>query len=296
MIRILTISSLLLAGAVSAFAATPDAIDQFVSGFATPTRLTGKIARWDAGVCPIVLGQQPDFVNYISQRVKAVAAQADAPVNNDAACTPNVEIIFTRMPQDLLNDIRDHHSDFLGYTENGDERKQMATVTRPLQAWYATQTVDHRGATRIDAARRPGEGVPLPCFTCTGRAVGPTEYLSDATFSSWNGSRINEGVHSSFHHVLIVADVNKLKGYEAGPLADYIAMLALTQIISLDVCQPLPSITTMMGKGCEAKTGKLSETDLAYLRGLYAMNPERLRFVSQKGSIADSMKQALAGH
>ena len=43
---------------------------------------------------------------------------------------------------------------------------QLATVTRPIQAWYTTQTRDLRGMSRIDSALRQGEGVAMPCFTC----------------------------------------------------------------------------------------------------------------------------------
>ena len=45
------------------------------------------------------------------------------------------------------------------------------------------------------------------------------------------------------HHVIIV--IPRLKEYEMGSLADYIAMLALAQMESLDACQPLPSIVNV---------------------------------------------------
>jgi hypothetical protein len=42
---------------------------------------------------------------------------------------------------------------------------------------------------------------------------------------------VSAGVRSGFNRIIIVADINKLAGIEAGPLADYIAMLALTQLV-----------------------------------------------------------------
>jgi len=67
-------------------------------------------------------------------------------------------------PQALLDNVREHDPDFLGFAESAAERARLAAVTRPLQAWYTTQTRDLHGLNRIDSARRPGEGVPLPCF------------------------------------------------------------------------------------------------------------------------------------
>jgi len=60
-------------------------------------------------------------------------------------------------------------------------------------------------------------------------------------------------VRSAFYHILIVADPGKLQDHGIGPLADYIAMLALTQVNSLDGCKPLPSIVKHAGQGLRGK-------------------------------------------
>jgi hypothetical protein len=61
--------------------------------------------------------------------------------------------------------------------------------------------------------------------------------------------------------------------YEIGSIADYISMLALTQLNSLDTCQQLPSIVNMLAPGCDRKSNALTDSDTAYLRGLYKMSP-----------------------
>ena len=53
-----------------------------------------------------------------------------------------------------------------------------------------------------------------------------------------------------------------------GAVGDYIAMLALTQLSSLDTCQALPSIVNLLAPGCAQKPDGLTENDVAYLRGL----------------------------
>jgi len=295
MVRIFTVSAVLMAGILAAGAApqSREAVDTFVESFVTPTRMTGKIARWEDGVCPRAVGQRPAIAKILTQRVKDLAAFAGAPVNDSQSCTPNIEIVFTASPQALLDNVRAHDADFLGFAENSRERERLATVTRPIQAWYTTQTRDQRGMNKIDSAHRGGEGVPLPCFTCLGRSAGPTAYVSGATYASVTGNRISDGVRSAFYHVLIVADPSKLQDHGIGPLADYIALLALTQINSLDSCRPLPSIVNMLAKDCATKTDMLTKNDATYLRGLYKMSADRRLLATQKGEIADQMNAAL---
>jgi hypothetical protein len=275
-------------------------VEGFVSSFVTPTHMTGKIARWEGnGICPVTVGQRPVIAAYVSQRVKEIAAAAGAPVNARATCTPNIEIVFTRTPQALLDNVRQHDADYLGYAASSAEREKLATVTRPIQAWYTTQTKDLRGSGSIDSGRSRGAGASMsnftyvPCVGCLGRNPAPIE-LADAKFGSVSGNRISDGMRSVLYHVLVVIDPGKVQDYEIGPLADYIAMLALTQLNSLDVCQQLPSIVNILAPGCERKPNSITEDDLAYLRGLYKMSSEK-SLVVQQNEIADRMSETMAG-
>lgn len=277
-----------------------EVVDGFVASFVAPTHMTGKIARWESGVCPVTVGQRPAVAAYVSQRVREIAAAARAPVNTWKTCTPNIEIVFTRTPQELLDNVRQHDADYLGYAANSAEREKLATVTRPIQAWYTTQTKDLRGSGSIDSGRAKGAGASMsnftyvPCSGCRGGNPGPIQ-LGDARFASVTGNRVSDGMRSALYHVLIVVDPGKLQDNEIGPLADYIAMLALTQLNSLDVCQQLPSIVNILAPGCERKPNGITEDDLAYLRGLYQMSPEK-SLVVQRNEIADRMTETMAGH
>jgi hypothetical protein len=86
----------------------------------------------------------------------------------------------------------------------------------------------------------------------------------------------------------------KLADYEVGTLADYIAMLALTQLNSLDVCQQLPSVINLLAPNCPSPPDAISESDLGYLRGLYSMSADGNLRMQQDG-IAHQMKQSLRG-
>jgi hypothetical protein len=265
----------------------------FIHGLATPTRMTGKIARWEDAICPVTVGLRPDFVKFINRRLMEIAAQTGAPVNGKTGCGPNIAIVFTTTPQALVANVRKKHPMLLGYYDNSAQLEKLATVVRPIQAWYMTATRDVQGGLQIDGAKPAGviNDMEFPCDICGGGKI----ILHPDGVATTTGSRLGDGLRSDLYNVIIVADPTKLLNYEIGSLADYIAMLALTQLDSLDTCQQLPSIVNMMAKDCDKKTDALTENDRAYLRGLYKMSPGRtLR--TQQDEIAYRMEQDLAGH
>jgi hypothetical protein len=267
-------------------------LEKFIEGFTIPSRITGKMARWQDGICPVTIGLAPRFAAFITRRVRDVAAQAGAPVNAGTGCKPNIEIVFTATPQALIDRTRKDHPGFLGYYDNDAQLEKLATVSRPIQAWYTTATQDLHGKVEIDSGKTIGPGLEvwLPCPRTPGVCL---VNLPNARAEAVTGSRLGDGLRSALYHVIIVADPNKLLAFEIGPLADYIALLALSQINIPESCQPLSSIVNLLGS-CGQKSGALTENDLGYLKGLYHMGPERtLR--TQQDEIAYQMEQTLSG-
>jgi hypothetical protein len=254
----------------------PGAVNAFVDSLAVPTHMTGKIARWEKPICAVAVGQQPPVARFVTQHLIAVAAAAGAPVSSDTGCTANVQIVFTTTPQALLDSVRAKDTDYLGYAASTAEREKLAMVTHPIQAWYSTETRDLRGRVTIDSGRDRG----VDTAASTARVTG---------------NLISEGLHTGFHHILVVVDLSKLPGQEIVPLSDYIAVLALAQVDSLDGCRQLPSILNLLVRDCARKSDHITENDLAYLSGLYKMDPNR-RFATQKSDLAGQMAQTLARH
>lgn len=268
-----------------------EVMQDFVKSLAASTRFTGKIARWSDGICPVVAGLPPGFTKFVRVRLREIATQVGAPVNTNPSCKPNIEIGFTAKPQALVDKLRRTNPDYLGYHDNQEQLDRLATVTRPIQAWYLTSTQDVNGTVLVDGAKIAGIGLRVPCGFCPG---GYT-YLPNARALAVTGSRLGDGLRSGLYHVTIVADPSQLKEYEIGSLADYIAMLALTQPGSLDTCQQLPSIVNMLAKDCGIKSDALTENDTAYLRGLYKMGPDR-SLQTQRDEIAYQMEKELTKH
>jgi hypothetical protein len=271
-----------------------EAIHDFVQAFTAPTRLTGKIARWENGICPVTVGIRPGFINFVTQRVRVVAATVGAPVDVSATCKPNIEIVFTTKPQALLDNIRKNQKSFLGYYDNQDQLAKLATVTRPIQAWYTTATRDLMGNLQVDGGQTAGNGLDIS-YRCPPPQRGMcTMHLSNAHAAAVTGTRLGDGLRSDFYHVIIVVNPDQLKDYEIGSLADYISLLALTQLSALDTCQQLPSIVNLLAEGCARKANALTDSDIAYLRGLYKMSSDRtLR--TQQDEMAYQMSESLAG-
>lgn len=267
-------------------------IDSFVQAFVKPARMTGKFARWEDRICPVTVGLRSAAASFVTHRVKEVAAQIGAPVNEHEDCRANIAIVFSKKSQALLDDIKRRRPQLLGYFDNSEQRDALAVVRHPIQAWYMTATKDLRGNVDIDSPTIAGIGhdIDFPCDICASGQMT----LSVPRSASVTGSRLGDGTRSTFYDIIIVADPAKLADHEIGPLADYISLLALTQLNSLDTSQQLPSIVDLLEEGCAQKPNALTDNDLAYLRGLYKMGPDRTSRV-QQDEIAYQMEQFLNG-
>src|SRR4051812_47967558 len=160
--RIFFVSLLLTAGGIPAFAqdapkpAPPEnvtvtgiknvdaAVSKFVGDMTVPTRIADKLARWKQGVCPLTAGLRPSAVTFVTKRIREIAAQVGAPVNDRNDCKPNIEIIFTTTPQALLDNVQVMYPFVLGYHDNSAQAAQLAKVIWPIQSWYSTATDDLR--------------------------------------------------------------------------------------------------------------------------------------------------------
>lgn len=243
-------------------------VEKFVQTFAVPTRLADKLGRWEEGICPRTLDLAPDFTTFITRRVRDVAAQVGAPVNKQDNCKPNIEIVFTEAPQAFIDSVRKDKLSLLGYYDSVAALDAAARMTHPIQAWYLTQTVDLHGKADLDVSRSAGPGFKIDLGPARPPIWVPNARVGDVT-----GNRLGDGLRSTFNHVLVVVDSAQLKAHEMGTLADYIAMLSLTQLATQDACQQLPSIVNLLAADCMPKPTALSEGDLGYLRGLYKMSP-----------------------
>ncbi|HSS14543.1 MAG TPA: hypothetical protein VLL04_11655, partial [Rhizomicrobium sp.] len=167
-------------------------------------------------------------------------------VSTNPVCKPNLVIAFTSTPQELLDNIRKDQRQWLGYQSSSEELNRLATITRPIQAWYSTATVDLQGHVQTDAPRTDSNGrglmITAPCVLVGGGTPRPggngnsrdpsqmcTKFVPNAIGVTVEGSRLADGLRATFDHVTIIANPLALH-VSMQAMNDYIAMLALAQI------------------------------------------------------------------
>jgi hypothetical protein len=262
------------------------AVHDFVHTYAKPTPLMGKMARWSKGapLCPNAVGLTPDFNSFIIARIRQVADMVGAPLQTKLPCKPNMVVLFTPQPQALLDVVRAQKPVLLGYHSTA-QMEAMTRVSHPIQAWYATATRDYNGTLRLDDAQAFDACVAM--------------YGAASCSAASMGTRVFDGMHSEMAAVTVVADANKIAGLQIGALADYIAMLALSQTQTFEACLPLASIANLMTADCEGKKAQsLTESDLAYLKALYKINPDvlgTLQTSEVSNEMRDTISEAAAG-
>jgi hypothetical protein len=256
----------------------------FVRSYVAPSMMTGKLARWTVPICPLVIGLKPQEKLAVSERIKKDAKLVGAPVSAGQTCKPNVTIAFAPDPQELMTKITEHWSvarSTLGDMDGPMHARKVSKISAPIQAWYTTTT---KGRGDL-----PGSWeVPWPDVT---QYCGPSTpcFVGEA-------SSLNDGIQSVFSNVFIVVDVRKADGREIGTVADYVAMLALSQTNAFATCRNMPSITNLLISDCDAslKTAALSDADLAFLRGVYkTLGGDNLNLAM--GDIFREMEKSLAG-
>jgi hypothetical protein len=275
-------------------------VNQFIQSHAKPSAAIGQIGRWTREVCPSVTGLQNAYGAFISRGITSMARSIGAPVSTAAKkCTANVEVVFTPAPQALLDFIAKKYRPLLGYQAKA-ETSEVMNFSHPVQSWYMTGS-----SSQLDGYQRPHciSSNAAPC-----NAASP-EYSADMPpfFTGLQidtdlpaggpigtaGSYLTHDMRSEFVHVLIIVDSRAAAKYSLQTVSDYIALLALTHIASLDTCSQLPSILNLFAKDCASPPSAMTASDTAYLKALYGANLDKNLNIEQ-GDIRAHMVDAIS--
>ncbi len=266
-----------------------DAVPDFIRAHAAPAVVSGQLPRWGggvgrgAGVCPITVGLSPAFNDFVSARILAVALTVGAPTQAAPGCRHNVYVVFAVDPQDTLKQMAKQDPRILGY-HHSQQTRDLQTANRPIQGWYLTSTRAARGDESIDE--------PNPLLPLESSVLNQGQHPSGLP-----GSHLSNGISSAIVNVVIVVDVNKIVGRPIGAIADYVAVLTLTQAFATVRCGTLPSIMDLMLPDCHEKEPLTGVTagDLAFLRALYKADLEAL-LPLERDSVENLMRRQFEGH
>jgi len=268
-------------------------VSQFIDVHAARNRKTGQYMRDAAGpICPITEGLPPAFNAFVTARVLKVAHDVGAPTDAGGTCKPNVEILFTDQPQAVVDALAKRTNGAILGMHFVHESSELTLVKHPIQGWYVT------GSRYAENAIEPVLSVSADGRTTKpgdDKSLGVDDAYRNAPERVFLGSKIPMRRVSTIVNALIIVDTSKLAGHEIGPVSDYIAMLALSQPASLDACNAFPSILDLMSDDCGAreKPQALTDSDIAYLKGLYTADLSAVNVSTQKDSIAGGMKDNL---
>jgi hypothetical protein len=272
---------------------------EFVKTVAATSPAIDQIARWHTSICISVAGISDDQAARVITRIQEVAAGVGVRTL-PAGCKANVEIVFTDKPQAFMDQVAKTREEVLGYYHRHD-RDKLKTVTRPVQAWYVTNTASGGADTAsvalatLTTSVGPAAGIaggPDGAFVNTGSGAMSVQthmMVADDPDNTVppgcaDAPAFTHCLTSELSNALIVIDTNKIQGQKLGPLTDYLSLVALSQVKSLDGCTALPSILDRLGKGCVDRDPPdgLTAADAAYLTALYVADLEKNKPMEQE--------------
>ncbi|HYC69145.1 hypothetical protein [Brevundimonas sp.] len=244
----------------------------FIDDVAAPTRRRG-LARWNRPLCVGVANLHRDVAQAVVDRISDVAdalgVQTEAP-----GCEANVLIIAADDGAALARLMverspRRFDVGSLQMTQGDQALEEFQAAERPVRWWQISMPVNELGERAI---RLAGDTNP--------RGGGPTAPKFHVSFAS----RIRSDIRDDLFRTIIIADIDDISGLSVQQVADYLAMVTLAQI---DNDADSAGYDTVMNlfEAPDAVSG-LTEWDMAYLRGLYTAEQNRLNPDSQAGVIA----------
>jgi len=234
---------------------------------------------WRAPICPLVAGLGKDQGEFILARLSQAAQAAGAPLDGEQ-CRPNLYLVFTNDPDELIRAWRAGSSrSFGGVRGTPAAVNRFAARKRPVRVWYNREfgSADAGPVTSETSI----EGIGL-------NGAGPVVVNKRV-----KDTRLTFNEVMIFSSVIVIVDGREVEGLEFGQLADYIAMLAMTE---LDPDAPLGDAPTILRLFADRAAGApppsgLTPWDTAFLRALYLVP---VKNVMQRSSITTQMLHSLA--
>ena len=247
------------------------------------------LARWQAPVCPSVTGLARNLGEFILERVSEVAREAGVRLAGDN-CRPNLYVLVSTEPQALLRGMERRNRGFTFGDASPPLINAFIEDPRPVKVWYFTAERTPEG--------QPLLGVSIPELNRAALEQAGAQVLTpggvDRSFgtNAWSqSSRIRLNAVGAIYRVFVVVDQTRLRGANIGQVADYVAMVGLSQIKPGARLGDAPTILTLFSEGLQTARPGMSNWDREFLKSLYATDQKT---VMQRSHIALQMVRAIA--
>ncbi len=225
------------------------------------------LARWHMPVCPQVTGLRQENGEFILERISEIARGAGVPLAGEH-CQPNLFIFVTLDPKQLLTAMEKRHRAVTFGNVRPLDIDEFIATPRVARVWYncAVETPD---------SSTPAYGFPpdgqLTLPTGAGQPGGSGGAMPAKVTTDWErASRVTRTAERAFTYVYIIVDAGHLQGVTLGQLADYLAMMGLTQIKPGAKLSDAPTILRLFDGAPQAALPHMSDWDRAFVKSLYA--------------------------
>ncbi len=260
------------------------------------------LARWQAPpACPLVSGLPQQEGEFILERVSEIARVAGVPIAGEQ-CRPNLYILVTPQPEDLLRGMEERNRKFTFGWDPSTRTDTPASVVdefirtpRAVRTWYNTDGKDawgkrlqycskssitcdgYSGTPGIPACTPPPPPDPTSVYLCGTATAGGTHLEFDTVWT--------------FSRVFVIVDERRLQGVSRGQLADYVAMVGFSKLKPGVQLGDADTILMLFDGASQAAPAGMTDWDRAFLKSLYATDQ---RSKLQRGQIAGSMVKQIA--
>jgi hypothetical protein len=222
------------------------------------------VPRWNGPICVGVIGPQVEqgqfIADAISSRAKVVGVEPGEP-----GCSPNLLVIVTANPQEVLVEMAERHRAVFGFA--GDAKIDTSGSDESLSAFIANdrpvrwrQVIETVGADGI-----PLDGDPR---------IGPGGIPTNLPIVRGEATRLRSNVRRQFSRAIIVVDTTQTAGLSLVQVADYLTLVALADVDPEANLSGFPSILNLFNPQAE-KVVKMSDWDEAFLASLYSAKLDR---------------------
>ncbi|HEY0103185.1 MAG TPA: hypothetical protein VGB60_06950 [Brevundimonas sp.] len=243
----------------------------FIEDVAAPNRRRG-LARWNTPLCVGVANLQRDVAQAIIDRVSDVAGDLDVRVG-EPGCKANALIVATDDGAGMARSLvqarrRSFDVGSLQMMQTSSALEAFQSDDRPVRWWQISMPVNSVNGER--AIRLPGESPPV--------------------IFVFAASRLVSQIRDDMNKVIIIVDMDDVSGLPVNKLADYMAMVTLAQID--DDAESARYDTVLNLFDTPERVDGLTDWDMAYLRGLYSAEQNRINLNAQARNVADAVVRA----
>jgi hypothetical protein len=262
-------------------------VSKFVNQIAAAENGDEGLARWQRPVCPLVSGLPRQDGEFILERLSQIAHAAGIPLG-DEHCRPNLYILVTPQPEDLLKGMEKRNRAYtFGYDTSfyppvetpAGVVDEFIKTPRAVRVWYHSYEKDLWGN---------------PLAYCRESDLLPG---GDANKYYQCGHGITGGSHLVFSSIwtiskaFVIVDQKRLRDVKLGQLADYVAMSGFAKIKPDARLGDAPTILMLFNGAPEAAPTGMTDWDQTFLKSLYATEQKSKL---QRSQIARSMVREIA--